>query len=370
MKILILTCATGEGHNSAGKAIMEQAQKHGDACEMVNAFQFLPKGEAKIVTKSHSFIAANIPKIFGAGSKAAESVSQRVIYTLCAQGASKIYKFLQLGGYDIIICVHAISALMITHAKKKFRIPQPVCFVATDYSVVPGVSEMNMDAYFIPVGFKDKFVSFGVPERLICETGIPVGERFYIKREKYEAREALGLPDDKRIAMLMCGSLGCRSMISIARRFSEISSDDQMLVIICGNNKRVKNRLEEENLRNTMVIGYTTEVDMYMDAVDLLISKAGGLTSTEALSKRLPTLCVNIIPYLESQNQDYMVDRGFAFGVDKADKAAAAACELLGNDEKLSEIRLNIESGFIENSAAYLYRCLSALLKPVSENLR
>ena len=370
MKILILTCSTGEGHNSAGKAILEQAEKHGDSCEMVNAFQFLPKGEAKIVTKGHSFIAANIPKVFGAGYKAAENVSQKVIYTLCAQGAGRIYRFLQQGGYDIIICVHVISALMITHAKKKFRIPQPVCFVATDYSVVPGIKETNMDAYFIPVGFKDRFASAGIPERLICETGIPVGERFYIKRDKNEARRSLGLPEDKKIAMLMCGSMGCRLMVSIARLFSEISGPDQMLVIICGNNKRVKNRLQEENLKNTLVVGFSTKVDMYMDAVDLLISKAGGLTSTEALSKRLPTLCVNIIPNLESQNQDYMVDRGFALGVDKADEAAAAACELLGNDEKLAEIRHNIETGFIEDSAAYLYRCLPALLKPVNENLR
>ena len=359
MRILLLSANTGEGHNSTAKAIMEVLEQQEITCDLRDALACLSPRFSKYICSWHVRLYKHAPKLFDVGYRAMERTADpedpTPLYEILRFGTGKLCDILMAGDYDAVICVHPFSAMMMTYLRRSFPIKLPCFFVATDYTCSPTVEQCDMDGYFIPSqALSEEFVRAGLlPERLI-PSGIPVRQAFYKKTEKGQARKTLGLPEDAFVVLLMCGSMGCGPIGKIAAELSEQMPGKAKVVAICGNNEKLYESLQE--MPHLQAVGYTTKVPLYMDAADMIVTKPGGLSSTEAANKHLPMVLINAVGGCESRNFDFFLNRGFAVGSRGAEEVVALALALAQNDTARQKMAQGLQQGFSQNSSRIIAR--------------
>ena len=355
MKVLILSCNTGEGHNSTCTAIQEWLDAHGIESMRADALGFLSGRTSEIISKGHVFIYRRVPKLFGIGYKFEENHTPRFIYDESARGAKALLQFLEDNAIDTVICVHVFPALTMTAIRKRHPGRFRCYFVATDYTCSPGVSEAEMDAYFIPhESLRAEFAACGVPVDKLVVTGIPVRESFCTRMPRAEARRRLKLPENARVLLFSCGSMGCGPMKKLALLLQSRLPEDGYLVIICGSNRKLYHSLTALRGPCIRVVGFTKRMSMYMDAADVYLSKAGGLSTTEAIAKRLPLIYVDAIPGCELHNRDFMTHCGIAATAKGLPELAALACARLDDPAAQAECVRAMEAEFPVCGAAAL----------------
>lgn len=353
MKLLILSCNTGQGHNSAAKAIKDYFELNGDSCEIKDALAYWSPEKSKIISRGHVFIYRRLPKLFGVSYRfeenhPAKDGDESLIYELVTKGCKGLLEELKCGNYDTVICTHIFSAMMMTELRRSGAYNVKTYFVATDYTCSPGVSENEMDGYFIPSPeLADEFVNNGVPKSLIFASGIPVNPAFYNRTEPLQAKAKLKLPHDKNIVILMSGSMGCGPMKALSEMLSEKLPENAHLVIICGSNRRLYKQLTKNSIPdNTTVIGFTARMSLYMDAASLIITKPGGLSSTEAAVKHLPMIFIDAVPGCETKNLSFFTSRGFADTRATPKELVILICDYLYDKSKLTNMSNKLKAYF------------------------
>ncbi|HIT33891.1 MAG TPA: glycosyltransferase [Candidatus Faecousia intestinigallinarum] len=356
MRILLLSCNTGEGHNSTAKAVMEVLEAQGVECRLQDVLACLSPRFSKFISSWHSRLYRYAPRLSDASYRAMEKAGseqeETPIYEVLSLGAGKLWEMLLEGNFDAVICVHVFSGMMMTEVRRAWGVRIPCFFVATDYTCSPTVELCEMDGYFIPSqALAGEFTAAGLPEERLIPSGIPVRQVFYHQGSRCAARQALGLPEEGVIALVMCGSMGAGPMRKLALELSLRMPEGGMTVAICGKNERLLETLREEESPRLRVLGYTQEVAAYMDAADLMVTKPGGLSSTEAANKGLPMVFINAVGACESRNFDFFCRNGLAVGSDDAEDTVALAVELAHTPEDREEMRRRLAEMFTKNSA-------------------
>lgn len=361
MKVLILSCNTGEGHNSAGRALSDYFTRRGVECEMLNALKFYPRALAALISKGHVFIYRKLPLLFGAGYRMEEKHTSKLMIKGIEEAAEALCRYIEAGGYDAVLCVHPFPALMMTRARRSFGLKIPQYFFATDYTCSPSVNETDMDAYFIPRGTKAEFVACGLPAERMVESGIPVQEAFYAPRDREGARRALNIDPDCRLLLLMCGSMGCGPIEELVDTLAGQLGGNARLIAVCGSNKRLYAALQEKKLPDHIrILGYTNDMRRLMDASDVFLSKPGGLSSTEAMVRRLPMVAIDAVPGCETRNLEFFLSHGYVTTADTVEALAERALDLLNHPDKTEGMRRAVERDFstcaVEEAYQYIMR--------------
>ena len=157
--------------------------------------------------------------------------------------------------------------------------------------------------------------------------------------------------------LLTCGSMGAGPMKQLAVLLDKTMEPEDHLVVICGTNQKLLKSMEKRDLSARVhVLGFTDKIDLYMDAADVILTKAGGLSTTEALIKRLPLVYVDAIPGCETRNLDFMVDRGYAVTAKSTQELAALSCMLLEDDDRLSDWRDKLHVAFPDCAIDTIYK--------------
>ncbi len=369
MRILILSCNTGEGHNSTARAITLAAEAKGHTVETWDALSFWPAGTDRFLCNGQVFLYKNAPELFGAGYRFFELVAEyqqgrreagkgklteEALALLVKRPSEKLYEDICKGNFDAVISVHVFASLMHTEIRRQNGEEHPAYFVATDYTCSPGVHMSDFDGCFIPTeGLTEEFVSFGVKREKIIPSGIPVRSDFYESIPKAEAKARLGLPADKRVALLMGGSMGCGPLAHTVTAMLRALPEDVVLAAVCGRNEKLYEKLSAlpEAGKTLFPVGFTKEIPVYMDASELIVTKAGGLSTTEAAVKHLPIVFLDAIPGLEVHNRDYFAERGYAVYHDDPEGVAALVGRLLSEPETLAAMRKRMEDCFTHRSA-------------------
>lgn len=366
MNFLILSCNTGEGHNSAAKALKEYFENNGSTCEIMDSLSFWSKESSKIISKGHVFVYRNLPKLFGATYRFEENHppkegNESLIYDIVTNGHSRLGKYLEDRQYDAVICVHVFSAMMMAKLRKSGKADIPCYFVATDYTCSPGVGETECDLYFIP--HKDLYEEFsdcGIKRDKLVASGIPIKQGFYERIEKSEAKKLLGIDEKERVVLLSCGSMGCGPIKELSEKLPQSLPEDVRVIIICGNNKRLYTHIYKKELPNNLtVLGYTTKMSLYMDAADLIMTKPGGLSSTESAVKHKPIVFIDAVPGCETRNLEFFSSHGFAvFGKDTKELISIVKnCMMYSSD--LEAVSKSIAENFAQNSAKVIYEAVT-----------
>lgn len=370
MRILLLSGNTGEGHNSAAKALKEYFEAHGCTCDIHDGLQYMRFASGNFLTWGHITVYRKLPLLFGAGYHSAQWVRNHVPYQLSLNRKAKkmarklpnrrikLKAFIEVGHYDAVIAVHVFNAAMMSELRKSGALEIPSFFLATDYSCYPGINQLDVDAWMVPHrNMISQLVALGIPEDKIIPTGIPIHSEFLQKQDRLAARRTLGLPEDKKIVVLSCGSMGANSMGRMVVTLTETLPDDALLVAICGNNHVLERNLSKlMHSKKLMVLGFVDCMSTYMDAADLFITKPGGLSTTEAMHKRVPTLLVRAVPGCETGNLESITGMGCAFTAKGPLSAARMVSETLRDGDSLEHLSRRCADEFTENASEQIYK--------------
>lgn len=368
MRILLLSGNTGEGHNSAAKALKEYFEAQGCHCDIHDGLQYMRFSSGDFICWGHKFVYRKLPHIFGMGYRYAQHIRNRLPYQeRLARQAKKMSRrlprdkkrlkeFIEAGQYDAVISVHVFVAGIMSELRQCGALDIPSFFLATDYSCYPGINQLDVDAWMIPHGnMIPQLISLGIPEDKIVPTGIPIRGDFAVKQDRSEARRMLNLPEEKKIVVLSCGSMGASSMGSMVLAITEALPEDAMLIAICGNNKTLERNLKIIPSKKLMVLGYVDCMSAYMDAADLFITKPGGLSTTEAMHKQAPTVLVHAVPGCETGNLNFITAIGCAFSAKGPFSAARLIRNTLKTGKALNYLSKRCASEFTENASKLVY---------------
>lgn len=368
MKILILSAATGGGHLRASRAlqtyILENTQDNevviADALKEVNAIL------DKTCCDGYHFMATKAPRIFGRLYRATNTDTP--LYSLVSRfnGAVgvRLLPLLAEEKPDVIISTHPFATEMVSHLKGKGRVSAPLICLMTDYGPHRAWIAPNVDAYVVSnEGMAAQMVVWGVPKEKIHPFGIPVEDVFFSKADKYALLQEFGLLPNLPTVLFMAGSFGVTNILSIYKDLVRSSFPFQ-IIIITGRNKRLYRTFKKiipRSPKATKLVFFTDRVADYMHACDLLITKPGGLTTSEALACNIPLAVFDAIPGQEEDNANFLISHNMAILLDSRKNCASEIVALLEDSKRLEAMRDSCGSFDKSSSSRDIFSLLNDL---------
>lgn len=365
MATLILTCDTGEGHNSCAKAIKEVYEANSVQCEIINPVRFVAEWFAKFVHWTHTTMYQKHPRVFKVGYRFTQKYNNLTTrqgsfpYWVLSFGAKKLHEYIISNQVDRIICVHPLLMMMVSEQQRKYGLDCPVAYVSTDYTCCPGVKDSHPQICFVPdQSLMDEFCCENIALTQIVPSGIPVRQQFYKSVEKNAAKRYLGIPEQKVHLLMMCGSMGCGPMEKMLELLC--NQCDAQITVVCGTNEELQRRLTEKyaSFPHIHALGFVEDMSLLMDSADIFVTKPGGLSSTEAAVKCVPMVFVNAVGGCENYNLAFFADRGCALVGENPEKTAQLCAELIHDSLKRSAMTAALQQLRIPNAGEIIFKTI------------
>lgn len=343
-KVLLLSASTGGGHNSAAKAIKDSLEEMNIEVSIVDALKFASPVLDRLVSGGYERSAKYIPKTYGAlyriaGTKPNKSELDVIVRTAMGK---KILNLIEDTNPDAIIGTHPFPTMSLMKYKELGMIDIPIISLLTDYTAHPAYIQKNIDAYI--AGDEDVsylLKSYGIDQDKIYPFGIPISKDFIEEEGPGEIREQLQL-EDKFTVLLMGGSFGAGNMKKCMLELLESSYDFQ-IIVVTGRDALLKRKLQrivdEINPNKVIrVLGFTKEMPKLLAISDVLVTKPGGLTTTEAIIKAVPMVIPYFIPGQEEDNISFLLNNGLALRTFKNYTLSSIIEILMDNPDRRQEI--------------------------------
>lgn len=254
-----------------------------------------------------------------------------------------------LGEYqpDLVISTHFLPAEIISWLKAKQRLNTKQAIVVTDIDVHAMWLCHHYEHYFVALDeTREHLVKLGIAPEKVSVTGIPVDPVFSRQKDKRAMRLKHGLDPNRITILVSAGGFGVGPIKNLARSLLELRHPAQ-IVAICGRNEKLKREVDHiaAEARSDVLmnaIGFTSEIDEYMAASDLLVGKPGGLTTSEALARGLVIVVVNPIPGQEERNSDHLLEEGAAIRCNNLPVLSYKIDRLLDDAARFDQMRKNV----------------------------
>ncbi|HOQ00149.1 MAG TPA: glycosyltransferase [Acetivibrio clariflavus] len=368
MNVLYLSISMGAGHLKAAEALKEYVeQRYPDSrSQIVDTFKYVNPIVHKLFVDGYLSLIRNIPCVYGALYRMSERMENinRLSNALSKVFAYKLVKLIKDFNPSIIVCTHPFPLQIVSCLKKEKKINIPSIGILTDYVNHPFWFHDNIEAYIVAHDkIKKDMVKCGIPENRIHTYGIPVSKAFLQKTPRCKLLEKYGLKD-KFTVLIMGGSLGFGDIKKVFLAFLECRKNIQ-LIVVTGKNIKLKHQLQNYiNLynKNVLLIGYTNEVNNLMDIADLIVTKPGGMTISEALVKELPILIMSPIPGQEERNCYFLTSNGAAEKIDAEKDLRQIIDAILDNPHKLKIMREKSKMLSLPNSGYNILNLMESLI--------
>ena len=373
-KVLIMSASTGGGHNRAARAIKEELESRtidnmSIECEIVDSLKLVNNTMDKVISRGYEKSALYTPKAYGSVYRFSETTiaSKNEFKTnpLTSLMARKFKHLLNESTPDLIIGTHPFPMIALSTLKKnnnihslsrsesfykstKVDIP-PMISVLTDYTTHSTWIQNEIDYYIVGHEYvKELLVYEGVDSEKVKAFGITVEKSFLSHRDRETVLTELGLSPEKLTVLLMGGSFGAGNIKETLEDLIAIDRDFQILVIT-GRNEHLKDKLSKMldstiHNKNICLLGYTNKMNDILASIDVLISKPGGLTTTEALLNDVPMIVPYFIPGQEEENLDFLTNCGAALRTTKKYSLPVLLKVLIDDPSRLDNLRKNIKS--------------------------
>jgi processive 1,2-diacylglycerol beta-glucosyltransferase len=328
-----MSVTAGQGHHQTAMAISDYFKSKNVESRVVDVLKYFAPAISEVVSKSYLMSTKHIPLAYGRAYAMAENkdpnrekVMSHITSTIIGK---KLERLVIQYMPDAIICTHVFAAQILTRIKafKGLSIG-----IITDFTIHPYWEDTNMDYYvtaseLLTLQANKK----GIPTERLLPIGIPIQEKFTKRLTKQQAREKLGI-EDKKTVLIMSGSMGYGNLYSHVRKMDELDFDFQIMSV-CGRNKQAKKLIDKINTkRNIYNFGYVDNIDVMMDAADVLVTKPGGLTVSEALAKSVPMILLKPIPGQEERNTEFLLNNGVAMKITKTTPIDVCLYQMLMNN--------------------------------------
>ena len=350
--VIVFYASYGGGHLSAARSINEYIENNYPDIntELIDCVKYINKTLEVVTTKAYSEMAKKVPQAWGHIYKGADkgpiaklsSTSNKVM-------ALKLKKLLDEKNPDLVICTHPFASQMCSYLKRKEKVDFKIATILTDFAIHNQwiVGHEHTDYFFVShLGMKKGLINEGVSSNKIHTTGIPLSNKFLLKYNKKEILESFGLsPDKKTVLFFGGGELGIGKSYTLDVFKSFVRNNDIQIVAVSGKNPKMKvhfeNYVEEMGKENSVkILEYTDKVAQLMSISDLVVTKPGGLTTTESLASGLPIVVINPIPGQEEENAEFLEKNKVAIWIKKGDDVEKILSDLFSNPAKMKEMKI------------------------------
>ncbi|MFZ4527388.1 MAG: MGDG synthase family glycosyltransferase [Undibacterium curvum] len=348
-KILLLSVSAGAGHQRAAEAIRSAALLKDSQFDVLHldAMEFVTAGFRKIYTDFYIKLVNKAPALWGylyhASNEAqSDSTTEKLRRALERLNARSLLKAIEEFQADAIICTHFLPAEMLSREIRKQRLHCPVWVQVTDFDLHRMWVHEHMAGYFAASEeVADRMLENGIPAEKIHVTGIPIMPAFQQKLERASCAPEFGLQAERTTILLMGGGAGLGGLDQVAARLLSQQPDFQ-LIALAGKNAAALQALQTLALRypdRLFPQGFTKQVERLMACSDLVITKPGGLTTSECLALGLPMIVNSPIPGQEERNADFLLEQGVALKAYDDISLAYRVKHLLNDTARLSAMR-------------------------------
>lgn len=344
--VLFLSASVGEGHTAADQAVSSAllARRPQAQCEVVDSYRYASNVLHRVASNGYIGMVKLLPQLYKYIYDQAEratkvSAFKKWLHHYTALNLRQLVAELQP---DVVVCTHAFPCGVMAEYKREFEDAPPVVGIVTDFVVHPFWIHRNIDRYAVATAaMRQTLVARGVSPQRILVTGIPIDNRFARPMAKHRARQILGIAPEVTTILLMGGGVGIgpleNALLAIDRLHYRLQT-----VVVVGKNASLERRLREVATKlhhRVKVVGFIPNVYDYMRAADVLVSKPGGLTSSEALVAELPLIMLRPLPGQEERNTRYLQERGVGIRVDRSRELTVALDRLLASPELMERMR-------------------------------
>jgi processive 1,2-diacylglycerol beta-glucosyltransferase len=355
MRVLIATITAGGGHLAAAAALDEawRGFRPEDVVERIDLLKFFSPLHRKIHSEGYIKLVERAPELWG--MVFAKTDDPKVARTLNklkrafpSNSRHRFERHVKQFKPDAVLCTHYLPLELLGHrrggagrqlAGKSSALPGPfVVSVVTDFEAHALWMESCVDLYCVAAEeTKARLVARGAAAENIVATGIPIAGKFSGKTDVKAVRKAYGLRDDHRVLLVLSGGFGMGPVAEILEELDKVPKEFQT-VVVTGRNEELRRELAAQDRKHpTHVLGFASNMNELMAVADLVITKPGGLTSSEAMAMGKPLFILNPIPGQEAANSDFLLERGAAAKVNRVEDLPYRIAQLLGS-KKLTEM--------------------------------
>ncbi len=368
-KVLIFYGSYGGGHLSAARSIKEHIDSNYKETEtmLVDCIEYINKLLNKITTKTYDELSKKAPwawkKVYTSSQSGSLSKFSNTTNRLMA---IKLNKLIQKFNPDSIISTHPFSSQMCSILKKQGKIKCTIATVMTDYASHNQwlVNPEYIDHYFVAhSGMKLDLEAAGVASEKIHITGIPLSNRFLAHYDKQEILKEFGLLPNKTTVLFFAGGSSHYASENIDEIFDSFMEGfpDVQLITVAGRNPKLKKHFEEivniyEKQDSVKVLSFTDKVPELMSISDIVITKPGGLTTTESLASGLPIIVINPIPGQEEENAKFLENQKVAIWLKKDDNIKEVLEKLFSSPYELEDMKIRTRLLAKKNSTSDICR--------------
>lgn len=353
MRILIATVTAGAGHVAAAAALEEawRAEHPQDTIERLDLVKFFSPLHRKVVSEGYVKFVERAPDLWGMVFKKTDDPKlarrlNRIKRLFPSNSRARFERYLKQFKPDAVLCTHysPLETLGQMNAKGRSRPGEtrnPRLFVAsivTDFEAHALWMNSSVDLYCVAAEeTKARLVARGAAAENIIATGIPISARFSANLNRDSVRKTLGVRDDLPTILVLSGGFGMGPVAEILAELDKVGKQFQSIVVT-GRNEELRRELAAVDRKHpTLVLGFASNMHELMAIADLIVTKPGGLTSSEALAMGKPLFILNPIPGQEAANSDFLLERGAAVKINRVEDLPYRIERLLGTP-KLAEM--------------------------------
>lgn len=326
MRILITTVTAGAGHLQAAAALEEawRAFRPRDELARVDLLDFVSRLHKKVYAQGYMKFVEHAPELWGLVFRKTDNPGlvrklTRFRHGLARHTNRRFVKYLKSFAPDIVLCTHYLPLEILGHLKAGSAAPRPfTACVVTDFEAHALWMDPVVDLYCVAQQeTRASLVARGAGADSVVVTGIPIAAKFSGRIDSTAVRRRYGLRDDLPVLLVLSGGFGMGPVAEILAALDRVSRPFQTLVVSGRNEKLRRTLAAQDHVHPTHVLGFVTNMHELMSVAGLILTKPGGLTSSEALALGKPLFILNPIPGQEAANSDFLLERGAAAKVNR-----------------------------------------------------
>jgi processive 1,2-diacylglycerol beta-glucosyltransferase len=350
-RVLLLSATSGAGHVRAAQALEKAFLARGDCTvEHIDALRYVSKFFQRVYDKAYISMVRRAPELMGLLYEGTDQPWQHLRRRLALDrlNTRPMIRLLKRVQPDLCVATHFLPAEIIASLIAKKKLLARNAIVVTDYDVHAMWLCRTVDRYYVAIEEAAQYLAhIGVPRQKIGVLGIPIDPLFAVPLQRAEARKHLGLDAEATVILISAGGYGLGPVEQLVKELLELQRPWQ-IVAIAGKAEKMRKHLDElaksasklpSGGPRLCAVGFTTEMDKYMAAADLMVGKAGGLTTSEALARALPMALIEPIPGQEERNADHLLETGAAIRCNNLPAAAWKIATLLDDPARLNRMR-------------------------------
>jgi len=336
MRIIIAYASAGSGHRRAAEAIYRTFEKKYPEINtsLIDILDYTNSLFANLYSQGYSLLVTHLKFIWAIGYRLTCLKSFRWFFNfICCLNCFRFGNLIVQEQPDIVLATHFFPAEIISYLKKRGKLSLRLITIMTDFGVHPFWVFEDCDDYIVGSDYTcNHLVLKGINPNKIKVLGIPISSEFPVNYRRDRQRQGF-------TALLVTGSFG----FSLIEKIVDMVYSEINLLVVCGNNQRLYNRLKRKHYAGAQLFGFTKEMPRLMSQADIIVTKPGGLTIAEALAMELPIIFIGGIPGQETENARVLEACGCAIRAKRLKDIKDIILDLKAHSERLALMRVNIQ---------------------------